>query len=192
MTAHTLARAAAALAAGLAIAAPAQAELYWDFAYTAAGVSASGILITEDVANGSGYYLATGILGQRNGSSITGLQATGTAIPLNEPFEVDNLVRADGRLTSHGLGFATASGEYANLFRASWLSPPQVVEFASMPSQNSTTEGTVSWIFSARTAPLPAVPEPASAALALAGLAVVGGVALRRSRGPAPHRAPGC
>ncbi|MCR5865196.1 PEP-CTERM sorting domain-containing protein [Aquincola sp. J276] len=187
MTARTLNRAPAAialLAAGLAaLATPARAELYWDFAYSGTGVSASGILVTQDVPDGSGYYLATGILGQRNGSTITGLQPTGTAIPLNDPFEVDNLVRADGRLSSHGLGFATASGEYANLFRASWLSPARTVEFASRPALNGTTEEVVSWQFSARTEPLPAVPEPASAALLLAGVALVGTMAARRRAG---------
>lgn len=171
------------LAAGLAVAAPARAELYWDFAYSGAGVSASGILITQDLVDGNGYYLVTGILGQRNGSTITGLQPAGTAIPLNDPFEVDNLVRADGRLSSHGLGFATASGEYANIFRASWLTPARTVEFASQPALARTTEEVLSWQFSARTAPLPAVPEPATAALLLAGVALVGTVAARRRAG---------
>lgn len=171
------------LAAGLTMTTQARAELYWDFAYSGAGVSASGILITQDLADSSGYYLATGILGQRNGSSITGLQPVGTAIPLNDPFEVDNLVRADGRLSSHGLGFATASGEYANIFRAGWLSPARTVEFASRPALGSTTEEVVGWQFSARTAPLPAVPEPATAALLMAGVALVGTVAARRRAG---------
>lgn len=185
MTARTPCRALATvvtLAAALAATAPAHAELYWDFAYTGTGVSASGILITEELADASGYYLATGIQGQRNGSAITGLQPAGTAIPLNEPFEVDNLVRADGRLSSHGLGFATASGEYANLFRAGWLSPAANVEFASNPGLNSTTEEQVSWQFSLRSAALPPVPEPSTAALALAGLAGLGGVAASRRR----------
>lgn len=183
MTSRTPTRALAAMAAGLALVLPARAELYWDFAYSGAGVSASGILITQEVPDGSGYYLATGISGQRNGSAITGLQPAGTAIPLNDPFEVDNLVRATGRLSSHGLGFATASGEYANIFRASWLTPASTVEFASDPALNRTTEEVVSWQFSARTAPLPAVPEPATAALLLAGVALVGTVAARRRAG---------
>lgn len=181
-TASTLARAAAALAAGFAIAAPAHAELYWDFAYSAAGVSASGVLVTQDVADAGGYYLATGISGQRNGSAITALQPVGTAIPLNEPYAVDNLVRADGGLTTHGLAFATASGEYANVFNAVWLSPAQTVEFASFPAVGSTSEATVGWQFSTRTAPLPAVPEPATAWLALAGLALLGGASWQGGR----------
>ena len=186
-TAHILTRAAGSLVAGLAIAAPAQAALYWDFAYSAAGISASGILTTTEVADSNGYYLVTGIQGERNGSVITGLQATGTAIPLNEPYTVDNLVRADGRLTTHGLGFATASGGFGNVYFADFLAVPQVVEFASLPSSGSFTEQPVSWQFSARSAPMPPVPEPASAALALAGLAVVGGAAMRQRRAACAH-----
>jgi hypothetical protein len=39
--------------------------------------------------------------------TITGLQQTGTAIPGNERYAVDNLVSAvEPRLTTHGFGFS--------------------------------------------------------------------------------------
>ena len=46
-----------------------------------------------------------------------GLQPAGTAVPGNEPFAVDNLVRtAAPQLTVHGFGFSLANGDYANPF----------------------------------------------------------------------------
>jgi hypothetical protein len=49
--------------------------------------------------------------------AITDLQPTGTAIPGNEPYAVDNLVSAaEPRLTTHGFGFLLANGNYANPF----------------------------------------------------------------------------
>jgi hypothetical protein len=44
----------------------------------------------------------------RNGEAIIGLQAVGTAIPGNEPYNVDNLVRLSGsQLTGDGFGYQT-------------------------------------------------------------------------------------
>ncbi|MEF7617431.1 PEP-CTERM sorting domain-containing protein [Aquincola sp. MAHUQ-54] len=170
----------AALAATL-CAAPAQAALLWDWQYVASGVDARGTLTTADNADADGYYLVTGITGLRNGDSIVSLQPHGTAIPGNEPFAVDNLVRADGRLTTHGIGYATAGGTYANLFLASWLSPAAYVEFSSVPAVPSTAEVQVS--FSVMPS---SVPEPATFLMAALGGAALW---LRRGRGAGPGRA---
>ncbi len=61
--------------------------------------------------------MITGITGSRNDQVITGLQATGTPIPGNAPYAVDNLVSSGGpQLTEHGFGFSLANGDYANPF----------------------------------------------------------------------------
>lgn len=159
-----------ALATLLAAATPARAALHWTWSYTGTGVSAAGTLTTGDAADAEGWYTITGIAGLRNAEAITGLQPTGTAIPMNEPFAVDNLVKADGTLSVHGLGFATAGGHYANLFNADWSSPPGPYEFWSAPADAVTGEGAIAWRFASQ------VPEPATALMALAG----GAVLLRR------------
>lgn len=147
----------------------AQAALQWNWQYSGTGVDASGTLFTGDVADAEGFYLVSGISGVRNGEAITGLQATGTAIPLNEPFAVDNLVKADGTLSSHGIGYATAAGTYANLFLAGWLSPATNVEFSSIPALSTTAEVPVSFSF----ALAGTVPEPSTYALWALGIAAL-------------------
>lgn len=113
---------------------PADASLLWDWSYSGPGISAQGTFITGDTPDGLGFYLITGITGVRNGETITGLQAVGTPIPGNEPFAVDNLVRAGTiQLTSHGFGYSTSGGNYANPFFADFLSPPVYLEFYSTP-----------------------------------------------------------
>jgi hypothetical protein len=96
---------------------PAEALLLWNWSYSGTGVSASGTFTTNDTPNGAGFYQIVGITGVNNGVTITGLQPTGTAIPGNEPYAVDNLVStAEPRLTAHGFGFSLANGNYANPF----------------------------------------------------------------------------
>lgn len=153
----------AALALLVAAAGPAHAERHWTWSYSGGGVSAAGTMTTADLADTDGWYEITSIAGQRNGEAITGLQPTGTAIPLNEPFKVDNLVKSDGTLSSHGLGFATDGGHYANLFVAGWSNPPGPYEFWTAPATGVTGEGPIAWRFASQ------VPEPASALLLLAG-----------------------
>jgi hypothetical protein len=81
------------------------------------GVSASGTFTTNDAPDGAGFYQIVRISGTDNGATITGLQPTGTAIPGNEPYAVDNLVSAvEPRLTTHGFGFSLANGNNANPF----------------------------------------------------------------------------
>src|SRR5437763_12617737 len=90
----------------------ASASTLWNWSYSAEGITASGTFTTEDIPDATGGYLITGITGMRNGSSITALQPTGTAIPGNEPYDVDNLVflQQGLQLTKAGFGFATADG----------------------------------------------------------------------------------
>lgn len=67
--------------------------------------------------------------------AITGLQPTGTAIPGNEPFAVDNLISAaDPHLAENGFGFSMANGDFANPFHfgsdLEYLSPPPYIDGA--------------------------------------------------------------
>jgi hypothetical protein len=118
----------------LCIAQSAAASLQWSWRYESAGIAASGTLTTNDVANSAGYYQVTALAGTRNGIAITGLQPTGTAIPGNEPYAVDNLVSANGaQLTEHGFGFALADGTFVNPFFAGSHTPPTYLEFFSAP-----------------------------------------------------------
>lgn len=71
---------------------PAPASTLWNWTYSATGITASGTFTTADIPDAAGGYLITGITGMRKGSSITGLQPAGTAIPGNEPYDMDNLV----------------------------------------------------------------------------------------------------
>src|SRR5437870_5382925 len=80
------------VAAGSVTVEQASASLIWDWNYSRAGVVAGGTFTTNDTPDGGGFYLITDITGTRNGETITGLQPTGTPIPGNEPFAVDNLV----------------------------------------------------------------------------------------------------
>jgi len=149
---------------------PAEASLAWSWSYNGNGVSASGTFTTNDSPDGAGFYQVVGITGTDNGVAITGLQPTGTAIPGNEPYPVDNLVSAaEPRLTTHGFGFSLANGDYANPFNNGsgyyeYLSVPPYVNGAG-------PERPVS--FSAAI-----VPEPSTASLLVA--AFVGLIGLAR------------
>ena len=140
----------------------AKALLLWNWSYSGAGVSASGAFTTNDAPDAAGFYRIVGITGTDNGATITRIQPTGTPIPGNEPYSVDNLVRAaEPRLTEHGFGFSLANGDYGNpLYKGSryyeYLSAPPCVSGAG-------PERPVS--FSAAI-----VPEPSAASLMLAGL----------------------
>jgi hypothetical protein len=152
----------------------ASASLNWDWNYSGTGVVASGTFTTNDTPDGSGFYLITGITGMRNGETITGLQPTGTAIPGNEPFAVDNLVSLNGpQLTHNGFGYAATGGNYANPFFADFLSPPRYLEFFSAPPFTGGLGPEDSELPISFAATLTTVPEPETYALLLVGLGML-------------------
>ena len=138
----------------------AAASVVWDWNYSASGINASGTFITVDSPNADGGYLITAITGSRNGEAITGLQPTGTPIPGNEPYTVDNLIfpGPGPQLTSHGFGFSTSGGDFSNPFYADFLPEPGYLEFFSMPAAPGDGHTELSVQFSAAQV---AVPEPA-------------------------------
>jgi hypothetical protein len=85
----------------------AKASLDWNWSYSGTGITASGTFTTNDAPDAAGFFQIVGITGADNGAAITGLQPTGTPIPGNEPYAVDNVVSAvEPRLTVHGFGFS--------------------------------------------------------------------------------------
>jgi hypothetical protein len=113
---------------------PPASALSWDWNYSGSGITANGTFTTNDTPNDLGFYLISGITGTRNGETITGLQPTGTPIPGNEPFNVDNLISLNTQqLTSDGFGYSTALGNYSSPFFASFLPTPGYLEVFSAP-----------------------------------------------------------
>ncbi|MGC2836060.1 MAG: hypothetical protein WA238_18405, partial [Methylocella sp.] len=96
---------------GAALFAESAEALEWRWSYQGEGVTASGTFTTTDRPDADGFYEITAISGEANGVAITGLQPPGTAIPGNDGYPVDNLVRtAAPQLSKDGLGYATANG----------------------------------------------------------------------------------
>jgi hypothetical protein len=112
----------------------AASALNWNWNYSGVGITADGTFTTNDTADNLGFYQILGITGTRNGETITGLQPTGTPIPGNEPFNVDNLISLNTRqLTGDGFGYSTSGGNYASPFFASFLPTPSYLEVFSAP-----------------------------------------------------------
>lgn len=106
----------------------------WNWSYATPSVEASGTLTTSNRADSNGFFAITDISGFRNGVEIIGLQKTGTAIPGNEPFVVDNVISLEAEhLTADGLGFALADGTFVNVFYADFLEPALLLEALSAP-----------------------------------------------------------
>ncbi|MEH1908165.1 PEP-CTERM sorting domain-containing protein [Nostoc sp.] len=113
---------------------PAASALSWNWNYSGIGIAANGTFTTNDTPNDLGFYLIYGITGTRNGETITGLQAAGTPIPGNEPFDVENLISINTQqLTSHGFGYSTSEGNYSSPYFASFLPTPGYLEVFSAP-----------------------------------------------------------
>jgi hypothetical protein len=164
----------------------AASALSWNWNYSGTGIAASGTFTTTDTPNDLGFYLISGITGTRNGETITGLQAAGTPLPGNEPFNVDNLISLNTQqLTGDGFGYFTSGGNYASPFFASFLPTPGYLEVFSAPPfipgfENLGTEDSESPISFSAT--LIAVPEPTSI-LSLLALGTLGaGSALKRHK----------
>ncbi len=112
----------------------AASALSWSWNYSGTGIFANGTFTTNETPNDLGFYLISGISGTRNGETITGLQPTGTPIPGNEPFDVDNLVSLNvQQLTGDGFGYSTSQGNYSSPFFASFLPTPDYLEVFSAP-----------------------------------------------------------
>ena len=108
--------------------------LSWNWNYSGTGIAALGTFTTNDTPDNLGFYQISGITGTRNGETITGLQAAGTPIPGNEPFEVDNLISLNSQqLTGNGFGYSTSGGNYFNPYFASFLPTPGYLEVFSAP-----------------------------------------------------------
>jgi hypothetical protein len=158
----------------------------WNWNYSGTDITASGTFTTNDIPNNLGFYQISGITGARNGETITGLQAAGTAIPGNEPFEVDNLISLNSQqLTGNGFGYSTSQGKYSSPFFASFLPKPGYLEVFSAPPivpgfENFGPEDSELPIsFSAR---IITVPEPNSILSLLALSALGAGSALKRKK----------
>jgi hypothetical protein len=126
--------------------------LEWRWSYKGEGAAASGTFTTGDAPNASGFYEITAIAGRANGVAIIGLQPQGTAIPGNDGYPVDNLVRtAAPQLSKNGFGYALSSGAYANPFYGAHFAKPDYYAFYSDPANSRTSEPAVA--FTATIAP---------------------------------------
>lgn len=172
---HRLGTAVIAFASLAVSTAPAEAALIWNWSYFGPGINAAGTFTTMDTPDGMGFYRIIGITGMRNGEIITGLQPASTPIPGNEPFAVDNLVRAGvNQLSGDGFGYSTSGGNYASPFFASFLPTPGYLEVFSAPpfvmgSDNFGPEDSELGIVFTATQ----VPEAGSALLVALGLASI-------------------
>jgi hypothetical protein len=129
-----------------ALVAPPAEALEWRWSYQGEGIAASGVFTTKDAPNADGFYEITGIKGEANGVAITGLEAPGTAIPGNEGYPVDNLVRtAAPQLSKDGFGYALANGTYANPFYGAHFAKPDYYAFFSDPLNRRTSEPSVAF-----------------------------------------------
>ena len=122
-----------------------QASVSWRWSYSGAGCEATGLFTTSGPPNAEGFFQIAAIEGQANGVVISSLVPTGTSVPGNEPFTVDNLVRLPtaeplAQLTEDGVGFSLADGTYANPFYKTDGSPPEYRNFTSDPATKQTNE----------------------------------------------------
>jgi hypothetical protein len=134
------------LLAGTALFAGRAAALDWRWSYRGEGVAASGTFTTKDRPDARGFYEITAITGAANGVSISGLEPAGTAIPGNDGYPVDNLVRtAPPQLSKDGFGYAMADGTYANPFYGAHFAKPDYYAFFSDPPNGKTSEPAVTF-----------------------------------------------
>ena len=122
----------AAMAAG-----DAEAATHWRWKCAGPGFEATGEFTTEDSPGLDGFYAIKGVTGEANGVQITGVQPAKTAIPGNEGWPVDNLIRADKpQLSPGGFGFALVDGSFANPFFGEHFDPPGFLAVVSDPERH--------------------------------------------------------
>ncbi len=130
----------------------AEASMQWRWTCEGDGFQAKGAFTTADERNADGFYPITGVTGEANGAAITGLQPARTAIPGNEGWPVDNLVRErEPQLSAGGFGFSLADGSYANPFFGARFEPPGFLAVISAPQKGIWREPRVT--FKAERAP---------------------------------------
>jgi hypothetical protein len=134
------------LTAAIALIAQGAEALEWRWSYRGEGVTASGGFTTQDAPNADGFYEITAISGEANGVAISGLETAGTAVPGNDGYPVDNLIRAETpRLTEKGFGYALANGTYANPFYGAHFAKPDYYAFFYNPAKGKTSEPAVAF-----------------------------------------------
>ena len=160
-------KAASAIAVVL-MASPATAAVQYEFNFATSTPliggpgSGSGVLTVDGPAfasRGSTAQTITDITGTFNGSAITGLAS---------PFGANNLFYANGPsfVDGSGLGFLTAAGTSVNLFFQS--------SGAGSYRINTVNPFTSSFVTASATVAAAVVPEPATWAIMLLGMAAVG------------------
>lgn len=112
-----------------------RAEMLWQWSYIGEDILATGTFTTSKATDSNGFYQILSITGYRNGELISGLYPNSKAIPGNEPYALDNLIRVNkqGQITLHGFGFVTISGSYANAFFTDILAKPSYMEVFTTP-----------------------------------------------------------
>ena len=119
----------------------AQAATLWNWSCEGPGFEAKGRFATGDTPDSNGFFAIARVSGEANGVAITGLQPAGTAIPGNEGWPVDNLVRARRpELSSGGFGFALADGSFANPFYGARFKPPGFLAVLTDPAHGKWRE----------------------------------------------------
>jgi hypothetical protein len=119
----------------------AEASMRWRWTCEGPGFKASGEFATGESPDADGFYPITGVTGEANGVAIVGLQPAKTAIPGNEGWPVDNLVRSTKPELSHGgFGFALADGSFANPFYGARFAPPGYLVVITDPARRHWSE----------------------------------------------------
>ncbi len=128
------------------VAGDADAATLWRWTCEGPGLQAKGTFATDDKPDPNGFYTITSVAGEANGAAITGLQQARTAIPGNEGWPVDNLVRErKPQLSAGGFGFALADGYFVNPFFGARFKPPGFLAVISNPAKGVWREPRVSF-----------------------------------------------
>jgi hypothetical protein len=119
------------------VAGDAEAAMHWRWKCAGPGFEARGEFTTEDKPGPDGFYSITGVTGEANGVPIVRIQPAKTAIPGNEGWPVDNLIRAaKPQLSPGGFGFALADGSFANPFFGEHFDPTGFLAVVSDPERH--------------------------------------------------------